>query len=94
MCDRCCPGAAARRYLYIGNESSDGPKPAEADWWTRPARRRRPCAFLIAYACWPEHGSEPAIGWGWATSLADIGHDVTVLTILGDGQDARDHGQS
>jgi glycosyltransferase involved in cell wall biosynthesis len=36
--------------------------------------------LLSAFACSPDRGSEPAVGWGWATSLADIGHEVTVLT--------------
>ena len=36
--------------------------------------------LLSAFACSPGRGSEPGVGWGWATSLADIGHEVTVLT--------------
>jgi glycosyltransferase involved in cell wall biosynthesis len=36
--------------------------------------------LLSAFACSPGRGSEPGIGWGWATSLADLGHEVTVLT--------------
>lgn len=28
----------------------------------------------------PGHGSEAAIGWGWVRSLAEAGHDVTVVT--------------
>lgn len=35
---------------------------------------------LMAYACEPGKGSEPGSGWGWARALADVGHDVTVLT--------------
>ena len=38
--------------------------------------------LLSAFACSPGRGSEPGVGWGWATSLADIGHEVTVLTSL------------
>ena len=37
--------------------------------------------LLSALACSPGVGSEPATGWNWARSLADLGHDVTVLTM-------------
>jgi glycosyltransferase involved in cell wall biosynthesis len=36
--------------------------------------------LLSAYACEPGRGSEPAVGWGWATELARFGHQVWVLT--------------
>jgi glycosyltransferase involved in cell wall biosynthesis len=36
--------------------------------------------LLSAYACRPNHGSEPEVGWSWATELARIGHRVTVIT--------------
>ncbi len=36
--------------------------------------------LLSAYACEPGRGSEPALGWGWATELARFGHQVWVLT--------------
>ncbi|HEY5177739.1 MAG TPA: glycosyltransferase [Terriglobales bacterium] len=36
--------------------------------------------LLSAYACEPGRGSEPALGWGWATELARSGHQVWVLT--------------
>ena len=36
--------------------------------------------LLSAYACDPARGSEPALGWGWATELARSGHQVWVLT--------------
>jgi glycosyltransferase involved in cell wall biosynthesis len=36
--------------------------------------------LLSAYACDPDAGSEPGIGWGWAWHLASAGHDVWVLT--------------
>lgn len=42
--------------------------------------RRRLCVLLSAYACEPDRGSEPGIGWHWATRLARAGHDVRVLT--------------
>jgi glycosyltransferase involved in cell wall biosynthesis len=43
-----------------------------------PGRARR--ILLSAYACGPDRGSEPGIGWNWSRALADLGHDVTVLT--------------
>ncbi|WP_291275240.1 glycosyltransferase family 4 protein [Flavobacterium sp.] len=36
--------------------------------------------LLSAYACRPNHGSEPAVGWNWAIEIAKLGHEVTVLT--------------
>lgn len=36
--------------------------------------------LLSAYACEPNVGSEPAVGWGWANILAQHGHDVWVIT--------------
>ena len=36
--------------------------------------------LLSAYACEPGRGSEPGVGWSWATELARIGHTVTVIT--------------
>ena len=35
--------------------------------------------LLSAYACEPNRGSEPGVGWEWANRMAEI-HDVTVLT--------------
>ena len=35
--------------------------------------------FMTAYACEPEIGSEPGVGWGWSNGLAQ--HvDLTVVT--------------
>jgi glycosyltransferase involved in cell wall biosynthesis len=36
--------------------------------------------LLSAYACEPGKGSEPAVGWMWATELGSRGHQVWVLT--------------
>jgi glycosyltransferase involved in cell wall biosynthesis len=36
--------------------------------------------LMSAYACEPQRGSEPGIGWHWATRLARAGHHVCVLT--------------
>lgn len=36
--------------------------------------------LLSAYACEPERGSEPGVGWQWALSIARLGHEVWVLT--------------
>ena len=46
---------------------------------TDPKRKLR--VLLSAYACLPDHGSEPGIGWDWATRLARAGHEVWVLTL-------------
>src|SRR5579863_1441213 len=35
--------------------------------------------LLSAYACRPNAGSEPGVGWNWATHLAARGMDVHVL---------------
>lgn len=36
--------------------------------------------LLSAYSCEPNKGSEPGVGWHWALELADLGHDVWVIT--------------
>ena len=36
--------------------------------------------LLSAYACEPNKGSEPAVGWNWTRSLIDQGHDVHLIT--------------
>ena len=36
--------------------------------------------LMSAYGCLPHAGSEPGIGWHWATSMAARNLDVTVLT--------------
>lgn len=36
--------------------------------------------LLSAYACEPARGSEPGVGWHWATELARLGHEVAVIT--------------
>src|SRR6185312_14803310 len=36
--------------------------------------------LLSAFACEPNVGSEPEVGWKWAVHLAALGHDVWVLT--------------
>ena len=43
--------------------------------------------LLSAYACEPNRGSEPGVGWNTALHLAELGHEVWVLTCLG-GKDA------
>ena len=35
--------------------------------------------LLSAYACRPNAGSEPGVGWNWATHLAARGMEVHVL---------------
>jgi glycosyltransferase involved in cell wall biosynthesis len=36
--------------------------------------------LLSAFACRPNAGSEPGVGWNWAVEIARLGHDVLVLT--------------
>jgi glycosyltransferase involved in cell wall biosynthesis len=36
--------------------------------------------LLSAFACEPNRGSEMGVGWNWALSLAQAGHQVVVLT--------------
>lgn len=38
--------------------------------------------LLCAYACNPNRGSEARMGWNWAWHLAEVGHEVWVLTML------------
>lgn len=36
--------------------------------------------LLSAYACEPNKGSEPGVGWNWAVEVERLGHQVWVLT--------------
>lgn len=36
--------------------------------------------LLSAYACEPNKGSEPEVGWHWGIELASMGHEVWILT--------------
>jgi glycosyltransferase involved in cell wall biosynthesis len=36
--------------------------------------------LLSAYACEPNRGSEPGVGWNWALELCKLNHDVWVIT--------------
>ncbi|GAA4649928.1 hypothetical protein GCM10023116_22100 [Kistimonas scapharcae] len=36
--------------------------------------------LLSAYACEPNKGSEPGVGWHWAIEVSKLGHQVTILT--------------
>lgn len=36
--------------------------------------------LLSAYACEPDKGSEPGVGWTWALALERLGYDVHVIT--------------
>jgi len=36
--------------------------------------------LLSAYACEPNKGSEPGIGWNWALQLCKMGHDIKIIT--------------
>jgi glycosyltransferase involved in cell wall biosynthesis len=41
----------------------------------------RPLRLLLsAYACEPDKGSEPGVGWRWAIETARLGHQVVVIT--------------
>ena len=42
--------------------------------------RRQLKILLSAYACEPDKGSEPAVGWNWAIELSKRGHMVWVIT--------------
>lgn len=36
--------------------------------------------LLSAYACEPDKGSEPGVGWNWARTLVQLGHQVHLIT--------------
>ena len=36
--------------------------------------------LISAYACEPDSGSEPGVGWNWSVQAARHGHDVVVIT--------------
>ena len=43
--------------------------------------------LLSAYSCEPNCGSERGNGWNWALHLAELGHEIWVLTLV-NGQEA------
>jgi glycosyltransferase involved in cell wall biosynthesis len=49
--------------------------------------------LLIAYALGPSRGSEGAIGWGWASSLARV-HEVTVISCTHNQHDVESYLES
>ena len=52
---------------------------------------KRPLKVLIsAYACEPAKGSEPAIGWNWATEIAKRGHHLVIFTRLNNKKSIED----
>jgi glycosyltransferase involved in cell wall biosynthesis len=57
----------------------DGLADRAVDWYVHGARRRLQ-VLVSAYACEPEKGSEPGVGWRWALNLAAAGHAVHVIT--------------
>ena len=36
--------------------------------------------LISAFSCQPNRGSDPGVGWAWATELAQMGHEVWVIT--------------
>jgi glycosyltransferase involved in cell wall biosynthesis len=42
--------------------------------------RRKLRVLLSAFECAPDAGSEPEVGWRWASEIARLGHEVLVLT--------------
>src|SRR5437764_1125865 len=36
--------------------------------------------LMSAYACEPDRGSEPGVGWRWVLETAALGHEVWVIT--------------
>ena len=36
--------------------------------------------LLSAYACEPNKGSEPGIGWNWAIEIKKLGYEVLIIT--------------
>jgi glycosyltransferase involved in cell wall biosynthesis len=46
---------------------------------------------MMAYACEPEAGGEPSVGWYWAENAARRGHEVIVVT-RSNNREAVEHG--
>jgi glycosyltransferase involved in cell wall biosynthesis len=46
---------------------------------------------MMAYACEPEAGGEPSVGWYWAENAARQGHEVIVVT-RSNNREAVEHG--
>ena len=45
--------------------------------------------LLSAYACEPNKGSEPEVGWKWAITLSQLGYEVYVITRLNNKKNSR-----
>lgn len=50
--------------------------------------------LLSAYACEPNKGSEPGVGWNWALEIEKLGHQVWVLTRLNNKESIQDYYRS
>jgi glycosyltransferase involved in cell wall biosynthesis len=47
--------------------------------------------LLSAYACEPNKGSEPEVGWKWATTLAGLGNETYVITRSNNKKNIEEH---
>ena len=50
--------------------------------------------LLSAYACEPNKGSEPGVGWHWALEIEKLGHQVWVLTRKNNKMVIEEHWQN
>ena len=65
------------RYVPLAPEYRPPPRSQAA--LKKPETSRRMRVLLSAFACEPNKGSEPEVGWQWALQIARF-HNVTVLT--------------
>src|SRR5579862_6646539 len=56
-------------------------------------RRSAVKILLSAYACEPDKGSEPGVGWNWALALVRRGYEVHVLTRTNNREAIERHGK-
>src|SRR5262249_61710485 len=75
--------------LFRGNYSARRASPKSRRNPLRRKAGKRPARYaregdvkilLSAFACEPHRGSEPEVGWKWALRVAQLGHEVWVLT--------------
>jgi glycosyltransferase involved in cell wall biosynthesis len=72
-------GQAARDWLNTGTISDYTAQCTKETLYRMGCLARRRRVLVSAYACEPQKGSEPGVGWGWAVAIAK-NYDAWVIT--------------
>lgn len=55
---------------------------------------KKPTVLVSAFACRPNEGSEPGIGWNWVQKIIEHGHEAIVLTHSANRKSIENHFKS